>query len=232
MIKNNFSMDENLVNYLMFASDRDLKFGLLDGKLGVAICMYHYGEKVNNDIYCDYANILIDNISERIHKNLPLSFESGLCGIAWGIEYLIHHKFVDGNSNEICEDMDQCIISMDAKRIKDLSLGNGLEGLLHYILARINGTQKQHIAFPFDDIYIKDILYVIEQIDPENISHELNGLINDFKIFVQKGKTALYNYNILNFIDENINIAGIEITKIPIGIKNGMAGYLLRKILS
>jgi hypothetical protein len=37
---------------------------------------------------------------------LPVSFASGLIGIAWGIEYLLLNDFAAGNSNEICEELD------------------------------------------------------------------------------------------------------------------------------
>ena len=57
--------------------------------MGIALAMSECSRHVNNEIYCDMASYLLDNIMEKIHENLIHSFDSALSGIGWGIEYLV-----------------------------------------------------------------------------------------------------------------------------------------------
>jgi len=95
----------------MLKSFNIANLGLFHGKIGIALFFYHYCQHTGNVVYSDYADDLLDNILDNIHTYLPSTFESGLTGIAWGIEYLIQNNFVLGNSNEICEDIDAHIMS-------------------------------------------------------------------------------------------------------------------------
>ena len=101
-----FSFGDQVVYHLMLQSPFTKEIGLFHGKMGITLFFYNYYRYTNNIVYSDYAGDLLDDIWENLHNRFPDTFESGLTGIAWGIEYLIQNNFVSGNGNEICEEID------------------------------------------------------------------------------------------------------------------------------
>ena len=80
--------------------------GIAKGKLGIAIFMYHYARYNGSRLYEEFADNLIDEISEGINTSTPLDFENGLTGIGWGISYLVRNGFIEGDIDEILEEID------------------------------------------------------------------------------------------------------------------------------
>ncbi|MDR1201873.1 MAG: hypothetical protein LBL58_09645 [Tannerellaceae bacterium] len=150
--KVSFTTNQKIIHHLMLESNQLKSLGLLDGKMGLIIFFYHYARHTDNIIFEDFADDLLDGLLENIHKELPLTFTSGLSGIAWGIEYLIQNRFIEGDSNEICEELDKKIISADPRHLEDYSLETGLEGIAHCVIARINGAIRQNNPISFDRI--------------------------------------------------------------------------------
>ena len=82
--------------------------------------------------------MLMEDIYNNINEEIPIDFETGLCGIGWGIEYLLQNKLVNGNSDEIlAEYRPEKIMERAPLRIYDYSMENGLGGILLYVNARI-----------------------------------------------------------------------------------------------
>lgn len=50
---------------------------------------------------------MLEEVIQELHSDLPIRFSDGLCGIGWGVEYLIQNAFIAGDSDEILEDLDQ-----------------------------------------------------------------------------------------------------------------------------
>ena len=69
--------------------------GLLDGKMGIVIFFFNYSRFTNNTLYSDFAYDLIDEIYNDLSSDYSINFDDGLCGIGWGIEYLIANQFVN-----------------------------------------------------------------------------------------------------------------------------------------
>ena len=59
------------------------------------------------------------------------------------MEYLIQNRLVEGDSLEVCKEFDERIVRENVRRMTDLSLETGLEGLLHYITAHLQGVWNQ-----------------------------------------------------------------------------------------
>jgi len=72
--------------------------GLLEGKMGVAIFLYHYARYSRKTTYGRLADYLIDEILKSIYRK-QMSFSNGLPGIGWGIKYLIKEDFIDGKDH-------------------------------------------------------------------------------------------------------------------------------------
>ncbi|MDR0560363.1 MAG: hypothetical protein LBG92_09325 [Prevotellaceae bacterium] len=127
--------------------------GLLNGKTGCAIFFFHYARYTGNSLHEDFAGELLDEVYEDIQTNTSVSFSSGLVGIACGISYLIHYKFVEGDADDVLEEMDKKIMEKDLRRINDFSLDTGLEGIAWYALCRLYSGENK----PFDSLYINDL---------------------------------------------------------------------------
>ena len=151
---------QRIANHLIINSSFLDNLGLFHGKMGIVIFFYHYSRYTNNPIYEEFAGELLDEIFEEIHDKLPIDFENGYLGIGWGIEYLAEQKFIDGDTNDILADIDKKVMERDIRRISDVSLNNGLEGVLHYVLARLQN--KNDTIQLFDKEYLDDLFKVTQ----------------------------------------------------------------------
>lgn len=122
-----------IANHLILHSIDIEDIGLFHGKMGVVLFFAHYARYTDSAIYDDFAGELLEEICENIPETLPINLETGLCGIGWGIEYLIQNGFMEGDSNEILTEIDKKVMERDLRRIKDLSLETGLMGISSYI---------------------------------------------------------------------------------------------------
>ena len=71
-------------------------------------------------------------------RNIP--FQSDHAGEAYGGNGRNIVAFVKGNTNEVLADIDSLVFERDIRRIKNISLENGLKGIAHYIIIRFNNT--------------------------------------------------------------------------------------------
>ena len=187
-----YTFNQTAVHHLLLKSHFIKEPGLFFGKMGIAIAFFDYGRKVNNKIFIDHGEDLIDGILDGIDHKLSFGFATGLAGIAWGIEYLIQNKYVKGNANSICADLDRKIMLISIKRISDLSLEIGMEGILHYVLARIKGSISQSESIPFDTGFLEEIQELTSNLmKSKEITKDLQYLINEFENSHLKGKYSV-----------------------------------------
>lgn len=153
-------MDESFirrtVNYQMLHASFYYDIGLFNGKMGCDIFLFHAARHVKSSLYEDYAGELFGEIFEDIHEDIPIGLSHGLCGIGWGTEYLARQGFLEGDTNDVLTKIDKKIMQTDPRRIVDYSLETGLEGIVCYVLSRLNSSFAS--KKPFDEIYIEDLL--------------------------------------------------------------------------
>ena len=144
-----------IANHLIMHTSYFSNLGLYHGKMGIVLFFAHYARFTNCSIYDDFAGELIDDIFEDIDDELPINFESGLCGIGWGIEYLLKNGFLEDCSSEILSEIDKKIMEKDLTRISDISVKTGLKGISYYIYKRINSLDRSLNIVSFDEKYLK-----------------------------------------------------------------------------
>jgi hypothetical protein len=147
---------QRIARYLILHGSFCNNAGLLTGKTGVAIFFYHYARYTGKRIYNDFADELIDEIVKEINLEFLLNFKSGLCGIGWGITYLIQNNFVKVDLDKILAVIDKRIIEWDVRRITDYSLGAGLKGIAAYVIIR-HGNYENGASF-FSKNYVNDLI--------------------------------------------------------------------------
>lgn len=205
--------------------------GLLHGKMGGVIFFYNYAKHSQKDYYEKIAEYLFDNLTGCLFNHTRIDFEHGLCGIGWGIEYLIQNQFIAGNSDEILEDIDRKIMEKDIRRISDFSFATGLEGILYYIITRLESYDRGNNHLHFDSAYLKDLY---ESINRPGYGNHLNReMVNQYNSYYNNRKINYDNTPEISeiFYGDLLLINEDNPNENFIGIKNGMTGFLLKQIL-
>lgn len=219
---------KKITSYLLLNSSFLDDISLFHGKMGIVLFFSHYCRFSDEPIYEDFASKLIEEIYESIHKDLPINYEYGLCGIGWGIEYLVQNGFMDGNTDEILYEIDQKVIERDIRRIKDISFRKGIGGIAYYLIARMNAKRVDNKYSPFDYLYLSEFNKILDEkifLDKENPK----SLIYDFKSCLS-GLQANLNLEIPECMFGTPKKKIIKMFQTSPGIHNGLAGFGLKKI--
>lgn len=231
--RNSEKMNDNIPyinriqNVLMLRSKFTSNLGLLEGKTGIVLAYAHLYAYTHNNVYYDCMSELLDDVLNNIHKRMDFGFMSGLSGIGWGIEYLVQNRFVEGEGIEVCEDIDAEIMMFDPRRILDISLERGLEGLLHYVLIYIRGNKD---LLPFDEMYLSDLYRKVKSLVPDKSPVSLTRLGNKYIEWYEKRIIIDYQLDIMQFVCSPI-IDFPLLNSSQLGIKDGVAGLLLKQLL-
>jgi hypothetical protein len=205
----------------------------LDGKMGIAIFFFHYSRYKGNTVYEDTADELMEELKKEIHKELPVGFESGFSGIGWGVEYLIQNGFVKGDSLVVCEEIDKRITETDPRRITNYTVETGLGGVLHYVLAHIKSVMSQHSKLPFDEIYLKDLHSAVLNIPQSNeMPEDVRSLIVKYTGFYENKTVLDYSPELSIVVGKNTEIKEEKLNGFPLGLKKGLSGILLKKLIT
>lgn len=146
-----------LMEYLIINNVNVINNGLYHGKIGLTICLCKYARYLNDDIYLDLAGELLDEIFSEISIDMPINYENGICGIGWGVEYLIRQNYMLGDSDEILEEVDARVMQIDVNRVGDFSIETGLGGIALYIITRMTSKDRtKGNEIPFDLIYLEN----------------------------------------------------------------------------
>lgn len=208
--------------------------------MGIILIFAHYFKITNNPLFENTADELMEELLKEIHDELPIGFASGSAGIGWGMEYLIQNGFVEADSLDICEEVDKRIMEKDPRRITDYSIENGLGGILHYVLAHIKGVIAQHSKAPFDETYLKDLYQALKNIPSDiELSEKFRELSAKYSDFYINRKDIDYSLSLSYIIDDqeienllkSISSASSAFRPHPLGLRNGLSGYLLKNLL-
>lgn len=116
--------------------------GLVHGKMGIAVFLFHYARYTENRLFADYAMDLIEEMQNQLHANSCADYEKGVAGIGVGIGYLIQNDYLDVE-DDIFEDLDQRMYrAVMYDPWQDFSLYDGLAGYGRYWISRLR-YQKQ-----------------------------------------------------------------------------------------
>ena len=220
------------------SSQRDL--GLYHGKMGLILFFAHYFRLTKNPVFDDTANELMEELLSEIHNGLPVGLASGSAGVGWGMEYLIQNGFVDGDSLDICEEVDKKIMEKDPRRITDYSIETGLGGILHYVLAHIKGVVTQHSKMPFDETYLNDLEQALSNI-PKNteLPEEFKELSAKYLDFYRNRNELDYSLSLSFIIDdletENLRKSAPSASSAfqhNLGLNKGLSGLLLKELFA
>lgn len=221
---------ERIIHHLMLNSYFINDIGMWYGQMGVVLTIADYFRYTGNTIYLDAASTLLHHITKNIDNCKTLSFSSGLLGIGWGIEYLLHHDYIEGEGVNICKSIDQNIMEINPFRISDLSLESGIMGLLNYIIYHLQGAFEKKSKLPFDERYFKDLHKLCIHLKKQNNSTAMNSLLDTYLHFFKYREINNYAPHLTDFTNNSIINLDNSINSYPIGLRTGLAGLVLNII--
>jgi len=211
--------------------------GLYYGKAGEVLLLYSLFQMTGDTGFQKKAINNLNEISEHIAGVEDLGFAEGLAGIGWAIEWVAQNNFLEIDTNEVLEDIDNILYkSVIFSSDNNISLHNGTLGKFLYFLSRYksknpgnirlkNIFQEECLILLTDDLYEK-ICGENGLLHKENLSGEdLVSLghaiyfLSDFlwlKLNEPTVETLLYNCIIfINKFFENVEILSLEKRYIP-----------------
>lgn len=171
---------QQIANSLLLNSNNIENIGLLNGKTGIALFLYHYANYTKNDIYSKYADELIDEICKEVTENTSINYNyiDGLAGFGTGIEYMVKKGFIEADTNEVFEDVDNQIYNYaNLDFIKSTDLNLGVCGIVKYFSARLTNFNNERTDIT--NLNKKNLEFIVDKLEkPYNTYLQLLSVIH------------------------------------------------------
>lgn len=225
-----------LHNELLLSVDDTYPIGLAEGKMGLCIYFYYLSRYEQNEEFKQIGEKLLDDVINNLSVMLDITVRSGLAGIALGIDHLVKKRFIDGDINEILEDIDNDIFNRLAfygnNETKDRIKKENLLHLLYYLYIRYNQQSSYNEKYIFQELIIKTVEIFKEDLSLSFFNDYFSFSIQYFNsplflfIFSQLYKLNIYNDRIIKILEEYIHPI---LSTVPISHANRL--YLLWSLL-
>ena len=223
-MKESLFLYQKVINHVICNACDMTSYGLLNGMLGVCLTLYKYSQDNQLPVLINYAEHLLQKCLDNINIDTPISFSNGLCGISWGIDYLIYNGYVTGDPIEIFKNIDFQIAKISPSRL-DNSLEQGFKGLLHYILAhsKMAGYRKEN----FNSEFINDVHNAVRDKSLKKNDSEMTQLYLQFENWY-KGNPSQYFVQPSHFVQiSKTEITSENYMSYPICLSEGLSGFLI-----
>ena len=215
------------LNTRVFDDKGNAPIGLADGRMGLCIYFFYISRVCKSEEYKQKAESLIDEILEQAANTKMYDIKNGLAGIGLGVDYLVENKYVEGDINDILEDVDNIlfkqIANLEKKENNDISLQLQL---LYYFVVRLKKQSKNsENEYLFREAIIDAINFISEKIyllfQEESLSFNMENTSIQ-SLFVLSHCGELYKDKITRILKE---ISFCTLSKVPVLHSNRL--YLL-----
>lgn len=135
-----FTDEEKKIHSLLLSANFLENLGITNGKIGIALYFFSLYRQTRNSMYEDFAFELLEEVDGAINERTLVGFRFGLCGIGWGIEYLVRERFI-GVDEDICARFEHRILQYVLyDQYRGIGIADGLCGVLLYWVARIESS--------------------------------------------------------------------------------------------
>jgi len=180
---------QKIANTLLVNIQNIDNWGLFNGRMGVAVFLYHYARHSGISIYSDVADDLMDSISNSLSSVGAVDFETGLTGIGWGIQHLLDNKFVEGDADDILSEVDEYVFkNISKENLLPFSSKNHLFGHGLYFLSR----EKNRVLSKEKAKILKKVLNIIDDILECDNSHLSIKFLNSILFFIELSTDKKY----------------------------------------
>lgn len=200
---------EKLNKILLQSINKNYLTGITQGKMGISIYFYHLAIAEQNEEYKTIAEQLLDDTLNRLFLESSISVESGLAGIALGVRHLINTGFVEGDVNELLEDIDDAIFKRLIFPEPNLPYDKGeLLHLLFYLSKRLNDQVDENSRYIYCELIIYVLNIFVTELNDDFFNESLSFSIYDFQLPVFTYicacllKQNIYNNRIYKIVEE------------------------------
>jgi hypothetical protein len=156
----------------------DNNFGLLYGQTGLCIIYFLLSDLFPDTDFSERANHLLNKISDNISIVEQLDFENGLAGIGWGIEWMVQNGYIQADTNEVLEDLDDELYkTVTCLKSPNISLKNGTIGKAMFFYKRLMSQNQPDIYNRYRNICNLECLVLLIDEMKENLLAEGDGIL-------------------------------------------------------
>lgn len=225
IVEDKASLVRDIADYLVVNNQLAEGVGLINGKLGIVLFLFEYARQAappEHPVYLRLAELLLDGVWNALFStSFPESFNDGIFGIGWGIEYLYQNGFVDCDTNEILEDIDRKAIAFLLDSIEDFHTNEGIGGLVLYLMARLYTIEKERKNNPFPLSFLSAVYEKIQTVWEKKKETDCPELLLRYSLYFEKVSSlpqpSIYDIAYLTLPED------YEIEKYRVGI-DGSAG--------
>jgi hypothetical protein len=154
-----------IANILFINQHKIQNTGLLNGKMGIAIYLYHYARYCGNNVYEEFADDFVDEVMNDKSNNVRHpNFPGSISGLAWGFNYLIEYKFIEIEDNTVLIDLEDFLLENIPSQI---SMNNpdtiNLFGSSIYYASKLKRQAVNEKDIAAINTFIKKCLLIIKE---------------------------------------------------------------------
>lgn len=191
-----FSTEEKKIHSLFLSANFLENLGITNGKIGIAIYFFNLYRRTGNSLYEEFAFELLEEVDNAINDRIQLGFRYGLCGIGWGIEFLVRERYI-GVDEDICARFEHRIFqSILYDGYQGVGVAEGLCGILLYLVTRIESS----LVLPDSDrmfLNKRSIIYALDKLSDLITTEKVLDIIKeqDNNMFTGEVPLVLSNWD-------------------------------------
>lgn len=139
-------------NNILAQYEDSTSLGLENGRCGLVLSTFLLSEK--DERYKERALIHLNYLLKHVYESTSLSFNEGLMGIGWALEFLTQNQYISSSCDGLLHEIDDIIYKwVNFHQLDSFSLNNGYIGVLLYFCYRLKGDR---ILSPNRELALKD----------------------------------------------------------------------------
>ena len=193
---------DTLNSKLISSIDDKFSINLEDGKMGLCIYFYNLSRlEETKEEYKQVAEKFLDDVINKLSNKNNMGTAHVLAGIAVGISHLVKEKFVEGDINEILENVDGHIFKLLAflKSEESNYPKPMLIPLLYYLWLRYTEQTLSEDKYIFQELIIKTFEMLQDKLPVEfftgHFSFDAHNYLLPFYLYTA---SKIYELNIYN----------------------------------
>lgn len=97
---------DNIASVLLKQSSQITNIGIREGEMGMILFLLFYAKYSQDQNIKARGEELLVTLSEEINEKTPINYLDGLLGFGTAVEYLVGHRLIDFDTNELLEELD------------------------------------------------------------------------------------------------------------------------------
>jgi hypothetical protein len=178
----------------------------------------HFAKLYNDEIADEVVSEIIDSIFASVGNIHELNIPNGVCGVGWGVEYLIQNQLMDGDTDDILADLDRLIFRQD---IDAVASSLYFSDILKYVTVRLTSCCGESKNLPFPRDYLSE-LYHAAKMQASIADYAVNNYSGIIGEILEKGRFRQEPIKLTPEMTWQASIANFPV--VLLGLHNGISG--------